>query len=190
MLASMAYMNESGAKRFGGAIFVVLLLSQSFLSHTKFGGWAIDKKVYDYLVTNLAPKSTILELGSGYGTGQLAKHFSMVSVEHLQKWLGKYQSRYIYAPLRDGWYDTTILSKELPTEYDAILIDGPPGSLGRGRIGFFENIHLFNTDVMIVVDDVHRPREKKLLVALNEKLQRGFHIIDCKPKQAAVIPPK
>ena len=58
------------------------------------------------MVANVPAGSKVLEFGSGDGTAEMAKHFIMTSIEQDLKWVDKYDSRYIYAPLYDkNWYD-------------------------------------------------------------------------------------
>ncbi|MGE0009780.1 MAG: hypothetical protein AB7F19_04500 [Candidatus Babeliales bacterium] len=149
--------------------------------------WSISKELFDYITHLLPQGSTILELGSGWGTGELAKKYTMYSIENDSNWLHKYKSTYIFAPIIDGWYDTAVLSKQLPEKYDLILIDGPPAAIGRNK--FYTNIHLFNTNVPMIFDDVNRPDEKALLTQVAAYLNRPFKICKSRGKQFGVILP-
>lgn len=127
------------------------------------GGWSINKEVYDFIKSNLPEGSTILELGSGYGTGELSKHYIMHSIEHDIKFVGKYKSTYIHAPMKDGWYDKSVLELKLEAlrgKYHMILIDGPIGNESNGRLGFFENINLFDENTLMVFTDTNRDGER------------------------------
>lgn len=136
--------------------------------------WSISKELFDFIRLILPEGKTILELGSGWATGQFAKFYTVYSVEHDHKWLYKYNYNYIYAPIKNNWYDPQILEKELPKEYDLILVDGPPGWIGRS--GFYNYLHLFNTDAIIIFDDVNRKVEYNLMVNVANKLDREFSI--------------
>jgi hypothetical protein len=131
-----------------------------------------------YILEVLPANSTILELGSGTGTHELAKFYNMYSVEDNKKWVGKYDSHYIHAPIRNygsyRWYDIKILRKNLPNTYDLILIDGPTGKIGRGA--FYENLFLFNTNSILIFDDVNRPAELKLIQNVAQELGRPYKI--------------
>ena len=145
------------------------------MSQKKFGGWAISKELFNWIVENLQSGKTILELGSGRGTEELTKHFKVYSIEHDKKWVGRAkESTYIHAPLVEysgyRWYDVEILKEQLPKEYDLILVDGPPGDIGR--VGFLKNIDLFNTDVTIIIDDSNRKEEAQMRNALVQKLRK------------------
>lgn len=132
--------------------------------------------------------STILELGSGKGTGILAQDYDMISIEHDKKWVGLHRSRYVYAPMEAfrkqcgvfpkdvAWYNREILRREMPklSPYQLILIDGPPNKFGRG--GFLKWLDLFRTDVPMVFDDAHRGREIHLMTKLSARLRRPFTV--------------
>lgn len=79
-------------------------------------------------------------------------------------------TKYIYAPLKDKWYDISFLKVLSDIKYDVILIDGPIGDLSDGRIGFYKNIELFNTNSMMIFDDTNRPGEKNLFESVSKKL--------------------
>ena len=146
-----------------------------------YGSYSVDRELIDRM-TRLIPSGTLLELGSGRGTAVFSKYYKVYSVEEDSKWLNKYDSTYIHAPIKNGRYDREILEKELPTEYNVILIDGPtsPESLGRLNIRkeFLTNIDLFDTAVTIFVDDIHREAEASLLNSLSEILGRPATIIE------------
>ena len=73
------------------------------------------------------------------------------------------------------WYNTDILKGKLPDHYDLILVDGPPGFIGRH--GFYTHLDLFKTDLTIIFDDVHRKAEYELMVHVGQKLQRNVVIL-------------
>ena len=146
-----------------------------------YGSYSVDRELIDQML-KLVPSGTLLELGSGRATAVFAKYYKVYSVEENSEWLNKYNSTYIYAPIKKGWYDTDVLKKELPKNYDVILIDGPtsPENLGRQKIRheFLKNINLFNTDAIIFVDDIHREAEASLLNSLSKELGRNPTIIE------------
>lgn len=163
-----------------------ILLPQTTLDN--FGGWSISKELFNYILQILPAGSTILELGSGWASGELSKNYTVYSIEHNKRWLNKYQTNYIYAPIVNNWYDTEVLKKELSLiQYDLILIDGPPGTIGR--VGFYNNLNLFNTDVIMIFDDVNRPAEYNLLNNVALKLKKSFTIIKHKEKHFGIILP-
>jgi hypothetical protein len=128
-----------------------------------WGQWSIDKSLYDFIRRVLPDGRSILELGSGWSTNELSKNYTMHSVEHDEKFVGKYNSTYIHAPLKEHkkiknhkhniWYDADVLKKELKgVKYDLLLIDGPPGT----RSGFIKYIDLFDTSAIWIFDDSNR----------------------------------
>lgn len=149
--------------------------------------WMISEELHKWLLDNLESGSTILELGSGDGTEILSKHYKMFSIEHNIEWSNRFNSTYITAPLVDNWYNIDIVKSQLPKKYDLILIDGPVGDGRESRMGFYNNIELFNTGVTIIVDDTHRPDEKKLATKLSQLLNRESKEIKCQKKSFTII---
>lgn len=139
-----------------------------------FGGWSIDKEVLYEILTLVKPGEKILELGSGLGSIEILKYFNLYSIEHDENWLNKFHQNYIYAPIKNNWYDIDILKKQLPNEYSLILVDGPTGNIGR--IGFYHNLNLFNTNVPIIIDDVNREAELNLLKKVSKHLNKNYYI--------------
>lgn len=45
----------------------------------ELGGWAISEELFEWIKENVDEGSVILELGSGAGTGELAKDYTMFS---------------------------------------------------------------------------------------------------------------
>jgi len=152
-----------------------------------FGEWSIDYEIFVWMRQNIPSFTNIIELGSGQATAVLAKYWKVFSVEHDYKFIGMHSSaniKYIYAPIKDSWYDAYAL-KSLPKEYSCILIDGPPGIIGR--YGFIKNIDLFNTDVTMIVDDVHREDEKKIFDELEKITGRTGIITTTNNKAFGII---
>jgi len=155
-----------------------------------FGGWSIHKDTFDYILDFLPPGKTILELGSGFGTGELAKYYKMYSIESNTQWVGKYNSTYIHAPIKmydkeytvpaipgnTGWYNPNSLESILPNiKYDLIFVDGPQGKFGRG--GFYKHLDMFDTNLPIVFDDITREPELILMQMVAERLGKNYEII-------------
>lgn len=151
-----------------------------------FGGWSIGKELFDYIRSVVPDEQVILELGSGWSSEELSKHYTVYSIEHNQEWVGKYNTNYIFAPIKNGWYDLKILKKSLPKAYNLILIDGPTPA--PRRLGFYHNLKLFNTDVTLVFDDVDRSPMKEMLIQLAEQLGRPYEIRQSGNKQFGIIP--
>jgi hypothetical protein len=154
------------------------------------GGWAIQENCFNLIKELLPAGGTILELGSGLGTHYLSQHYQMYSIENAPEWVGKYNSTYIHAPIKKynsewpappivenkAWYDPESLKDKLPAHYDLILIDGPEGQYGRG--GFYKHLDLFNTDAIMIFDDIHRAPEYELMVKVSAKVGRPWIALD------------
>ena len=143
-----------------------------------FGGWSIDKKLYNYIREILPDGSTILELGSGKVTDVLARHYTMYSVEHDPEWVGKYNSTYLHVPLCEHkaiknhthtrWYSAEILRPQLTgIHYDLLLVDGPP----QTRSGFVKYMSLFDSSAIWIFDDANRGSDHAVLNSVASRLQ-------------------
>jgi len=156
-------------------------------SISRLGGWAISQEVVDTISEIIGSGDTILELGSGTGTGVLAEKFKMISVENNPDFLDIEDTRYIKAPIIEyeespfpdetGWYDHTILKAELPTEYNLLLIDGPHGRIGRS--GILLHLELFRSDRPVIVDDSHRDAESTLAENICKEWDMEMEIFTC-----------
>lgn len=130
-----------------------------------------NNAIHEYLRRKLVRAAHVLEIGSGAGTVNLTKLFrGVTAIEHDPEYLNLSDKvEYIHAPLvpykdkyfRDAtlWYDTEKLGDLTCRRFDAIIIDGPKGSQGRG--GFLTNIDLFEAEYY-VFDDTHRMWEFRL----------------------------
>lgn len=148
----------------------------------EFGEWSIAQEMFDFIRKVLPEGGTILELGSGYSSSQLAKHYKVYTVEHDPDFFEQYFApslKYIFAPLKqhkavknhdgDVWYDAKALERGLAgLKYDLILVDGPPTSRA-GFVKYFED--LFDTSAIIVFDDVNRRRDNKVMNSIAAKLK-------------------
>lgn len=149
------------------------------------GGWAIGKNTYNWILKNIPKGSKILELGSGSGSHELGKLYNIHCIEHNKQWLNKYDNiTYYYAPIVDGWYDTSFF-KTIPNDYKLLIIDGPPKNIGRGKI--LEHLSKFNTNVPIILDDTERKDEKELFNKLLQILKKEFIIIEEEKKSCSII---
>ncbi len=130
-----------------------------------------------WILDNIPKGSIILELGSGFGTTfKLSKSYKMYSVEDDPKWVGVFDTTYIYAPKKNKYYDVDILKEKIPKKYDVIIIDGPKSI---SRIGFFDHIDLFNTDSIMIFDDTNRKADRSMLKRVCKKLDKKSKDYDC-----------
>lgn len=152
-------------------------LSYEAHESSKFGGWSISEQLFKYIRKILPEGCTILELGSGQGTQELAQHYNVISVEHDKKSLNLYPSSYIYAPIVNGWYDVRILEQRLKDlSYDLILVDGPTGAIDRSK--FLDNLHLFNLAVPIIFNNSSLNAAYESCIKTAEHLGRSFEMIN------------
>lgn len=166
-----------------------------------FGGWAIDEECFNKIIEILPKNSTLVEFGSGNVTNEFIKHYNVISIEHDIKWVNKYNSKYIHAPLiqhknlKYNWYDINKIVNELPDKIDLILIDGPPAGVQRptARHGFYEYLDKFKlNDVILIFDDIHRIDDYNHMMMVVKKLNRKFEIFNSgsdKPKKFGIIYP-
>ena len=136
-------------------------------------GWMLPEEVFDWINGNVVAGSLILEFGSGNGSKILSKKYDLISIEHDKKWLNMSIGRYIHAEIienhystefsQKGWYNSEKIT-DLPSSVELIIVDGPPGEIGRaGILDFLNNLP---TAKWILVDDTDRPDEKALLIRL------------------------
>jgi hypothetical protein len=136
--------------------------------------WAID---YDTFIDikNINPAG-ILEFGSGTGTVELCKLTNVYSIEHDNNWINKAASTYIHTPLENikrvnsifpkhtRYYSDSVLRDKLPkiiNNYSLVLVDGPPGQIGRS--GILNYLDILNMKAHFIFDDTDRPEEEKLV---------------------------
>lgn len=151
-----------------------------------FGGSSIECPLFTWVLKNLPPGSTILELGSGSGsTKNFSRFYKMISVEDKKEFIGMYDSRYIHAPIRDGWYDLDVLRQELPLHYDLLLVDGPTGE--GNRWGFYQNLELFNTHIPIVFDDILRKEELDMMYKVGTVLNKRPLVFDINDNFGVIV---
>lgn len=148
--------------------------------------WSVSQTLIEVIRDLVPDKGIILELGSGEGTEELAKYFTVFSIEHDPEWIGRYKSNYIYAPLvphkpvagfgdeEAMWYDPEAIRGKLPHSYDLILVDGPP----KTRSGFIKYFELFKSNVPIIFDDVNRKSEMALITKVAARLSKPFTVYD------------
>tara|TARA_B110001452_G_scaffold73112_1_gene59170 strand:- start:5351 stop:5863 length:513 start_codon:yes stop_codon:yes gene_type:complete len=136
-------------------------------------GWMLPKAAVQWIEKNIDAGENILEFGSGDGSQQLAENYELFSIEHDVNWLGKTQSTYIHAPIvsnrtstrygQKGWYDPHALDN-LPETVALIIVDGPPGEIGR--LGLLEHLGHLPDWTFVLVDDTDRGEEQQLVQEL------------------------
>ena len=137
--------------------------------------WSLPDEVFAYLRAHLPPIGvTIVELGSGDGTNRLRELGRVISIEHDETYLRHHPgAEFIHAPIVNGWYDPARIFAKLPAKYDCLIVDGPPGTIGR--TGLLDHPALF-VGKPVLVDDVHRSTEYGLARAIAESRCEGMSI--------------
>ena len=133
-------------------------------------GWMMPKAARDWIEQNIPQGSNVLEFGSGDGSEGLARRYNLHSIEHDPAYIGKTKSNYIHASIvenrsstqkgEQGWYDPELFNK-IPEEVELIIVDGPPGEIGRS--GLLEYLHLMPSWTYMLVDDTDREAEQLLV---------------------------
>jgi len=148
-------------------------------------GWALPSKAFQWIENNIPFGCNIVELGSGNGSSRLSKNYQLWSIEHDEAWLHTSSSNYIHAEivpysvngLEGFWYNPEKIEQALPKEYDLLIIDGPPSSVGRNGVLVFHD--LFDWSGYILIDDTHRAEDKLLADQIaSEKSLNQIHFTE------------
>lgn len=134
-------------------------------------GWALSEEAFEWIFKNIPQGSTILELGSGSGTKELVKYYTVYSVEQDANFIdNEPKSNYIYAPIVNNWYDEKLFDS-IPKQYDLLIVDGP---IKKDRCNFTKFCHRFN-NVPFLIDDTQREDDRKMALEvarlLNKKIE-------------------
>ena len=130
------------------------------------------------MLANIPKGARILEFGAGDGTKDRAKMYDVTAIEHNEAYLTD-EYTCIFAPiveneeslLRDekGWYDATALEFLRMQKFDLLIIDGPPGEIGRN--GILAHPWVLKSSSSILIDDTHRGAEQYLAQAVLERME-------------------
>ena len=154
-----------------------------------WGGWSIEREVFDFMVETLPRDALVVELGSGAASIELAKQFRLVSYEHDLQFVANAQPprwNIHHAQLvSDGWYDSSVVAATIPKSYSALLIDGPP--TGARRLKMLNHLDLFDWEALVIIDDLHRGEEKQLASKLAAHVGRELRLVKCRQKSFGVL---
>ena len=154
----------------------------------------ISLEVLDKFLSLIPKGSSILELGSGFSSNYMVdKGYEVYSVEHNIKWVGSFLSvNYFFIPLGvDGFYEHEAFKREVidNNSFKFLVIDGPPACyIGRetSRWGINDYPEFLKGCEVILVDDTHRPAEKKLAMSI-VKLGFSYEVINTVKKEAWLL---
>ena len=138
-------------------------------------GWMLPTETLNWIQKNIPKGSKILEFGSGHGSHTLSQDYQLWSIEHDVDWIGICDSNYILAKICDnpistengelGWYDPELFS-QIPDDFELIIIDGPPGSIGRA--GILNHLKDMPSTTWIMIDDSDRDAETNLVTEFDK----------------------
>lgn len=153
--------------------------------------WSITKECFDKIVEILPFGKTILEIGSGNSTKILSEFYNIISIESNHKWMNKYNSKYIYIPIKKmvseefgetNWLDIDILKTNIKDiNYDLLLVDA-----GGDRVGIYDNIDLFKNNIPIIFDDTMNETYLKCAVMISKKLNYNLQTFQCERNKYCV----
>ena len=142
--------------------------------------WMLPQEAVEFVLKHVEPGSVVVEFGSGHGSEVLSEHFDLYSFEHDEAWLGVTSSTYIHAPIVEnqhatevgekGWYDLEIVKQRWPENPQCVIVDGPPGFIGR--TGVLSMLDKLASVSLILVDDIDRQAELQLSQMLSTRLDR------------------
>lgn len=161
-------------------------------------GWAMDSVFGENLLQLIdeGPEN-VVEVGSGHSSVLMAARLAqrgtghLTAIDHLDRfadrtrtWIEErgVESRatVVTAPLADhqiddgtwSWYDMSVLEEQLPERIDLLVVDGPPGKLGKDSR--WPAVPLLKdrlaADVAIILDDGDRPDETRVAHAWRDIL--------------------
>ncbi len=155
-------------------IFLFLFLSATTCQSENWQSFKVSKWLLEIVEKIIPPGKIILELHSNSVNQKIYENYNVYSVEYDLYWLNKYNAQYIYAPLKNNWFDIDIMIKELPTYYDLLIVNGP---IGDKMIGFYKHLHLFNQNVPIIFSNILRPLDFETFINVSKTLNRSTELI-------------
>ena len=162
-------------------------LASAAVQKNALGGWSIEKKLLNYILETFPTVKVLLEFGSGNGTSAFLKHFGVTSIEHDPYYSIKRASNHncVVAPIENGWYQRNIVEETLETtDYDLILVDGPPGDL---RKGILDHMDIFSQiKCPIIFDDMDREDDCSTMKKFCKALDRQYGIFKGEKKSFAL----
>ncbi len=126
---------------------------------------------------------TVVELGSGHGTARLSAalppHCNLMSIEHDERFVDLVAgSKYVHARIVNGWYNRVKVKSMLPhpSKICALIVDGPPAKVGKGRTALLDHLDLFPPLVPILLDDVNRTAEMLMAKEIGQRRKQRVYL--------------
>lgn len=149
----------------------------------EFGGSGLTREAFNWIAANIPAGSFVVETGSGHvSTNYLSRRYWLASIEHDLRFVNIYPSHYIYAPLRDGWYDPDwirdglVHSRFRGREVALLIVDGPIGS--EPRAGILRHPDLFTFRSPMLIDDTGRETERAVALEIARRTGRPVQWFD------------
>lgn len=149
-----------------------------FLNNHKWGGSGIERCVFEYILDKIKIGSTVIELGAGYcSTKAFSEFYNLYSIEENENYINLIDNvNYIFAKIKNNWYDREIVSNNIPKNHQLVFVDGPSGE--GNRSGLLDNLDLFNQETIYIFHDTYRGPEKKLAESVAKKLNKNITFFD------------
>lgn len=92
-------------------------------------GLELRKVLYEFILKEIPSGSNVVELGGGNcSTRAFGKEYNLYTIEHDDRFLKHTDyTTYLYAPIKNGWYDREHLEGVMPKDISMVFIDGPSG---------------------------------------------------------------
>ena len=142
--------------------------------------WSLGYAIISDVMTRLSPGDTILEFGSGESSRCLSElGLQVYSIEEDEEFVNKHEGvNYIHAPIdpKTKWYDMNAVMAGIPSDFRAMIIDGPMGGDRSRLASVIVKKIISNTQYLplIIIDDFQRPEGHTLLVELVNHESRVF----------------
>lgn len=147
-----------------------------------FTDWTFSQKCWETIRPLLQPGMKTLECGSGLSTLLFeAVGCDHLALEHDPRWAARCESVRL-VPLKGTprWYDWQPANR-----FDLILIDGPPGYIGRrGILNVLEDC--LHSETILVLDDTNRDAEHQLTEEIANRFGYEFEFHDTSQRQFAI----
>ena len=141
----------------------------------------LPELAFELIEERIKSGMVILELGSGDGSIRLDKKYELISIEHDLDWAKNHPGTCIQCDIvsnpssqevgEEGWYAIEPEEPRIPRKIDLLLVDGPPGWIGR--TGLIHHEWLLDRCEHFLIDDTDRPAEYTLALKI-QTMTNGY----------------